>query len=99
MAVQRLQKELKNLNKEPLPGLRAKPHPSNILEWHYCLEGKGGSAGELGGGGGFVRIVCSQHSKPKQKKKKMNNLCCVTTPVKQTWHSKCAFGHTYTYAL
>jgi iron only hydrogenase large subunit-like protein len=40
MAVQRLQKELKNLNKEPLPGLRAKPHPNNILEWHYCLEGK-----------------------------------------------------------
>ena len=40
MAVQRLQKELKNLNKEPLPGLRAKPHPNNILEWHYCLEGE-----------------------------------------------------------
>ena len=39
MAVQRLQKELKNLNKEPLPGLRARPHPNNILEWHYCLEG------------------------------------------------------------
>ena len=54
MAVQRLQKELKNLNKEPLPGLRAKPHPNNILEWHYCLEGKGGTEGSGRGEGLFA---------------------------------------------
>lgn len=27
----------------PLPGLRALPSPSNILEWHYVLEGDGDS--------------------------------------------------------
>jgi hypothetical protein len=39
MAVQRLQKEFKALTKEPLPSVRARPSPTNILEWHYVIEG------------------------------------------------------------
>lgn len=39
MAVQRLQKELKLLNKDPVPGIIARPNPSNMLEWHYLLDG------------------------------------------------------------
>ena len=39
MAVQRLQKELKLLNREPLPGIVARPNPKNLLEWHYVLTG------------------------------------------------------------
>ena len=34
-----MQKELKALNKEPLPNVRARPSDKNILEWHYVLEG------------------------------------------------------------
>mmetsp|Transcript_4098 Transcript_4098/g.8273 ORF Transcript_4098/g.8273 Transcript_4098/m.8273 type:complete len:214 (+) Transcript_4098:80-721(+) len=39
MAEQRLQKELKNITKNPLPHIRALPSPTNLLEWHYVLEG------------------------------------------------------------
>ena len=39
MAVQRLQKELKLLNREPLPGIVARPNPKNLLEWHHVLTG------------------------------------------------------------
>ncbi|KAI5078885.1 hypothetical protein GOP47_0006556 [Adiantum capillus-veneris] len=41
--VQRLQKEFRALCKEPVPHVVAKPSPSNILEWHYVLEGSEGT--------------------------------------------------------
>ena len=44
MAVARLQKELKLLAKDPLPSMLARPHPNNLLEWHYCLEGASDTA-------------------------------------------------------
>ncbi|KAL3763928.1 hypothetical protein ACHAWU_003394 [Discostella pseudostelligera] len=41
LATKRLQRELKALHKNPLsnPKIIATPHESNILEWHYVLEG------------------------------------------------------------
>ncbi|KAK0595347.1 hypothetical protein LWI29_005810 [Acer saccharum] len=49
--VKRLQKEYKALCKEPVSHVVARPSPSNILEWHYVLEGSQGTpfAGTLGG--------------------------------------------------
>mmetsp|Transcript_6217 Transcript_6217/g.9819 ORF Transcript_6217/g.9819 Transcript_6217/m.9819 type:complete len:225 (+) Transcript_6217:328-1002(+) len=41
LATKRLQRELKALHKNPLsnPTIIAQPNESNILEWHYVLEG------------------------------------------------------------
>lgn len=44
----RLQKELKLILKEPVPYIRAKPNPSDLLEWHYVLEGSAGTPYEGG---------------------------------------------------
>ncbi|MCO5587891.1 hypothetical protein L7F22_041843 [Adiantum nelumboides] len=41
--VQRLQKEFRALCKEPVPHVVARPSPSDILEWHYVLEGSEGT--------------------------------------------------------
>ncbi|GBG62328.1 hypothetical protein CBR_g29935 [Chara braunii] len=41
--VQRLQKEFKALSREPVPHVVAKPSPSDILEWHFVLEGSEGT--------------------------------------------------------
>ena len=48
MAVQRLQKELRLLAKDPLPSITARPDVKNILVWHYVLEGD--AASEYAGG-------------------------------------------------
>ena len=48
MAVQRLQKELRLLAKDPLPSIIARPDTKNILVWHYVLEGD--AASEYAGG-------------------------------------------------
>ena len=39
----RLRKELLALRRKPLEGIHAAPLESNMLEWHYCLEGPAGS--------------------------------------------------------
>jgi len=41
--VNRLQKEYHALCKEPVPQVVARPLPSDILEWHYVLEGSEGT--------------------------------------------------------
>ncbi|KAL5755450.1 hypothetical protein ACOSQ2_020196 [Xanthoceras sorbifolium] len=41
--VKRLQKEYRALCKEPVSHVVARPSPSNILEWHYVLEGSQGT--------------------------------------------------------
>lgn len=41
--VKRLQKEFRALCKEPVPNVVARPSPSDILEWHYVLEGSEGT--------------------------------------------------------
>lgn len=38
-AVLRLQQDYINLNKDPVPYIRAEPLPWNILEWHYVISG------------------------------------------------------------
>lgn len=41
--IKRLQKEYHALCKVPVPQIVAKPLPSDILEWHYVLEGSEGT--------------------------------------------------------
>ncbi|KAK4781166.1 hypothetical protein SAY87_017272 [Trapa incisa] len=41
--VKRLQKEFRALCKEPVSNIVARPSPSDILEWHYVLEGSSGT--------------------------------------------------------
>jgi ubiquitin-conjugating enzyme E2 J2 len=50
MAVRRLRRELKALHKSPMknPTIVAVPNESNILEWHYVLEGVQGTPYEGG---------------------------------------------------
>jgi len=50
MCNRRLMRELKALRKEPLqdPSILAVPNDSNILEWHYVIEGVKGSQFEGG---------------------------------------------------
>lgn len=38
-AVLRLQQDYINLNRDPVPYIRAEPLPWNILEWHYVITG------------------------------------------------------------
>ncbi|VDN56969.1 unnamed protein product [Dracunculus medinensis] len=39
IATRRLQRDLLHLKKEPIPFARALPLSSNILEWHFVIEG------------------------------------------------------------
>lgn len=39
----RLRKELRQLQKNPVENIRALAKESNLLEWHYVLEGSKGS--------------------------------------------------------
>ena len=39
VCVKRLQKELRNILKNPVPNLKACPRNENILEWHYVIYG------------------------------------------------------------
>jgi len=47
-ATQRLKKDYQRLLKDPVPYVRAHPLPSNILEWHYVVEGSPDTAYEGG---------------------------------------------------
>ncbi|KAF8071235.1 UBC33 [Scenedesmus sp. PABB004] len=44
----RLAKEYKSLMREPVPHIQAHPSPSNMLEWHFVLEGAPGTDFEGG---------------------------------------------------
>lgn len=46
--IHRLQKEYRALLKDPVPQVTAHPLPSNLLEWHYVLEGATGTEFEGG---------------------------------------------------
>lgn len=41
--ISRLQKEYRSLLREPVPHITAHPLPSNLLEWHFVLEGAPGT--------------------------------------------------------
>lgn len=44
----RLRKEYKDLQKKPVENIRTAPKETNILEWHYVIEGQKGSPFEGG---------------------------------------------------
>jgi len=62
--VQRLQKEFRALCKEPVPNILARPSPSDILEWHYVLEGSQGTPFEGGVYHGKVKFPPEYPFKP-----------------------------------
>ncbi|KAL3695548.1 hypothetical protein R1sor_009624 [Riccia sorocarpa] len=62
--VQRLQKEFRALCKEPVPHILARPLPTDILEWHYVLEGSEGTPFEGGVYHGKVKFPPEYPYKP-----------------------------------
>ena len=50
MCTRRLTRELRSLTLNPItsPRIRAVPNESNILEWHYVIEGSAGTPYEGG---------------------------------------------------
>ncbi|KAL2610253.1 hypothetical protein R1flu_028826 [Riccia fluitans] len=62
--VQRLQKEFRSLCKEPVPHILARPLPTDILEWHYVLEGSEGTPFEGGVYHGKVKFPPEYPYKP-----------------------------------
>ena len=64
VATQRLRKELKALQKEPVANIRATPHESNVLEWHYVIEGGMGTPYEGGWYHGVVKFPKEYPFKP-----------------------------------
>ncbi len=64
IAAQRLRKELVELKKKPVDNLRATPKESNILEWHYVIEGPKGSPYAGGWYHGIVNFPKEYPHKP-----------------------------------
>ncbi|KAG0602176.1 hypothetical protein M758_11G165100 [Ceratodon purpureus] len=62
--VQRLQKEFRALCKEPVPHVLARPSPTDILEWHYVLEGSENTPFEGGVYHGKVKFPPEYPYKP-----------------------------------
>mmetsp|Transcript_10895 Transcript_10895/g.36767 ORF Transcript_10895/g.36767 Transcript_10895/m.36767 type:complete len:225 (-) Transcript_10895:58-732(-) len=62
--LQRLQRELKKLKEEPVAGVHATPLPSNMLEWHFVIEGPAGSPYQGGYYHGIIRFPQEYPYKP-----------------------------------
>mmetsp|Transcript_14891 Transcript_14891/g.35343 ORF Transcript_14891/g.35343 Transcript_14891/m.35343 type:complete len:223 (+) Transcript_14891:359-1027(+) len=62
--LQRLQRELKALQQDPVPGVHAAPLPANMLEWHYVIEGPAGSPYQGGFYHGIIRFPQEYPFKP-----------------------------------
>lgn len=62
--MQRLQKEFRALCKEPVPHVLARPSPTDILEWHYVLEGSKNTPFEGGVYHGKVKFPPEYPYKP-----------------------------------
>jgi ubiquitin-conjugating enzyme E2 J2 len=60
----RLRKEYKDLQKKPVENIRAAPKETNILEWHYVIEGQKGSPFEGGFYHGTVTFPTEYPYKP-----------------------------------
>jgi len=60
----RLLKELRELQKKPVEGIRALPIETNILEWHYVLEGAKATVYEGGWYHGVVTFPSEYPMKP-----------------------------------
>ena len=64
VAVMRLQKEYQRLGKEPMPNILAEPNPSNILEWHFVINGPSATPYEGGQYHGVLRFPPEYPYKP-----------------------------------
>ena len=64
LCTNRLRKELRELRKNPVNNIRALPKESNILEWHYVIEGTKGSLFEGGWYHGVVTFPKDYPYKP-----------------------------------
>ena len=64
LATARLRKELKSLQKEPVDNIRALPRESNILEWHYVIEGGKDTPYEGGWYHGIIKFPKEYPFKP-----------------------------------
>jgi len=64
LALNRLRKELREMEKKPVENIRARPLENNVLEWHYVLNGQKGSAFEGGWYHGIVTFPPSYPMKP-----------------------------------
>jgi ubiquitin-conjugating enzyme E2 J2 len=64
LCVTRLRKELRELQKNPVQNIRALPKETNILEWHYVIEGTKGSPYEGGWYHGVVTFPKEYPYKP-----------------------------------
>lgn len=62
-AVLRLQQDYINLNKDPVPYIRAEPLPENLLEWHYVISGPENSPYHNGKLHSFIAITTQQVEK------------------------------------
>ena len=60
----RLRKEYKDLQRKPVENIRAAPKETNILEWHYVIEGQKGSSFEGGFYHGIVNFPQEYPYKP-----------------------------------
>lgn len=63
-ALQRLRKEFKKLQKEPVPNIEAVPRESNMLEWNYCITGPKDSPYEGGFYHGKLKFPANYPYKP-----------------------------------
>lgn len=64
VCVQRLRKEFKDIQKKPIENIRAAPKETNILEWHYVIEGPKGSPYESGWYHGILTFPSDYPYKP-----------------------------------
>lgn len=64
LCTNRLRKELRALQKNPVTNIRALPRESNILEWHYVIEGTKGTPFEGGWYHGIVTFPKEYPYKP-----------------------------------
>lgn len=64
LCTNRLRKELREIKKNPVQNIRALPRESNILEWHYVIEGTKGSPFEGGWYHGVVTFPKEYPYKP-----------------------------------
>ena len=60
----RLRKEYKELQKKPLENIRAAPKETNILEWHYVIQGPKNSIYENGWYHGIILFTSEYPYKP-----------------------------------
>ena len=64
LCTNRLRKELRALQKAPVQNIRALPRETNILEWHYVIEGMKGTPFEGGWYHGIVTFPKEYPYKP-----------------------------------